>query len=67
MSAMKDVLDYIAAAEDHDLSEIIQAVLERYQVLFPQEEVLFLSLPLNDPKEREAVIRWAAELRWPSE
>lgn len=42
----------IETANDRELSQIVQAVLSRYRVLFPDEEVIFLSLPIHDREER---------------
>ena len=61
MMEKKAVLEWIAAAGDYELSEIVRATLERYRVLFPGEEVLFLSLPLDDQEERAAILRQAVE------
>ena len=47
----------IETATDRELSQIVQVVLSRYRVLFPDEEVIFLSLPLHDREERSKL--WA--------
>ena len=47
----------IETATDRELSQIVQVVLSRYRVLFPDEEVIFLSLPLHDREERAKL--WA--------
>ena len=57
----KAVLEWITSARDCELSEIVRATLERYRVLFPEEEVVFLSLPLDDQEERSAILRQAVE------
>ena len=61
MCQFQTVLSRIAAADSRELSEIVRATLERYRVLFPGEEVLFLSLPLDDQEERAAILRQAVE------
>ena len=61
MMEKKTVLEWIASARDYELSEIVLATLERYRVLFPEEEVVFLSLPLDDQEERSAILRQAVE------
>ena len=61
MIEKKAVLEWIASARDYELSEIILATLERYRLLFPEEEVVFLSLPLDDQEERSAILRQAVE------
>ena len=62
MCPFKAVLSRIAAADSQELTQIVRATLERYQVLFPEEDVLFLSLPLHDQEERAAIVRKAVEL-----
>ena len=61
MCQFQTVLSRIAAADSRELSEIVLATLERYRVLFPEEEVVFLSLPLDDQEERSAILRQAVE------
>ena len=62
MYRFKEVLSRIAAADSQELSHIVQAVLDRYSALFPEEEVLFLSLPLSNHEERAAILRKAAKM-----
>lgn len=62
MCNFQTVLSRIAAADSRELSGIVRATLDRYQALFPDEEVLFLSLPLHDQEERAAILRKAVEL-----
>ena len=61
MCQFQTVISRIAAADSRELSEIVRATLERYRVLFPEEEVVFLSLPLDDQEERSAILRQAVE------
>ena len=56
MAEQKEMLTQIASAEAQELSKIVQAVLTRYGVLFPEEEVIFLSLPKYDQAERSAIL-----------
>ena len=51
---MQKMLD---KADSTELSEVVQTVLHRYDVLFSEEEVVFLSLPKHDQKERQRIIR----------
>lgn len=50
------VLSKIRQADDLEINEIIQAVIGRYEAVFPDWEVMFLSLPKNDPAERSRSI-----------
>ena len=62
MMEIKDILTRIASASDRELTDIVRAVLARYDTLFPEEEVVFLSLPKHDQQEREAILARFAEL-----
>ena len=62
MAEQKEILAQIASAEAQELSKIVQAVLARYDVLFPEEEVIFLSLPKYDQAERSATLHRVEEL-----
>ena len=56
------IIPMIRFADEHELSLIVCALIERYRSLHPDEEVIFLSLPLDVPEEREAILRHAVEL-----
>ena len=56
MLELKDALTRINTATDRELTEIVLAILARYDVLFPEEEVFFLSLPKYDRGERDAIL-----------
>ena len=56
MLELKDALTRIDAATDRELTEIVLAILARYDALFPEEEVFFLSLPKYDRGERDAIL-----------
>ena len=54
--ALAGVLDRISHADDIEINEIIQAVIRRYQRVYPGWEVVFLALPKNDPEERKRLL-----------
>ena len=56
------VLQYIDHADDTDLSEFVQAFVARYHRLFPDYEIIFLSMPKNDPAQREWILRHALHM-----
>lgn len=56
MMELKDALTRIDSATDRELTEIVLAILARYDALFPEEEVFFLSLPKYDRGERDAIL-----------
>ena len=47
----------IGLADSSELNEIALAVLRRYDDLFAEEEVVFLSLPKHDREERKRIIQ----------
>ena len=60
---ISDVLSYIAQADDGQLNDITSALTARYKVLFPDWEVVYLSLPLQDPERREQIWELARKNR----
>lgn len=56
MMELKDTLTRIDSATDRELTEIVLAILARYDTLFPEEEIFFLSLPKYDRGERDAIL-----------
>lgn len=54
---MEDLLEKVEQADDIGISRIIRAVIRRYSRVFPDHEVVFLSLPTRDPEERQMVLR----------
>lgn len=56
MMELKDALTRIDSATDRELTEIVLAILARYDALFPEEEIFFLSLPKYDRGERDAIL-----------
>ena len=59
----KKIMYYmIERADSSELSDIVLHVLKRYQELFAEEEVVFLSLPKHDCAERSRIISAVLEL-----
>ena len=48
-----EILSYISKADDTEISEIIQAIIHRFDTLHPDDEIFFLSLPRNDLQVRQ--------------
>ena len=46
---MRDIMEEIERADDHTITRIIQAVIRRYGAVYPDQEIVFLSLPLGAP------------------
>ena len=46
------LLNRIENASDYEIGDIMQAVIRRYKNLFPGWQIIFLSVPSNDEKER---------------
>lgn len=61
MNKHNTIISEIKNADSAELSAIVQAVIARYRVLFPNEEVIFLSLSREDRAERAWTLRQAAE------
>lgn len=57
-----DVFAVIEHADDHQISQIVRAVIRRFAETRPDEEVMFLTLPQNDVEECERIIMAVLEL-----
>ena len=55
---LNQVLTYIHQADDLQVNEIIQAIVSRYRDIYPDWDITFLSLPRNDPEERNNLIQY---------
>ncbi len=47
------MLHAIERMSDLEINEVISALIRRYRICYPEEEVIFLSLPKTNPQERE--------------
>ena len=57
MNHNKELIGQIAQAPVEEIGDILQAAMERYRSLFPEEEILYLALPKNDPRERQRLLQ----------
>ena len=53
---MQALIQTIEQADGELVDEIIQALQRRYQKLYPQWEVMFLSVPREDCEERRRIL-----------
>lgn len=58
----KELLSQIRQADGAALNDIAQALTERYHILFPNDDVFFLSLPKNNPQERQRLLQMMQDL-----
>ena len=49
-------MDRISCSDDTELDKMLSAIERQYRCLFPEEEVVFLSMPQNDPQERKRIM-----------
>ena len=56
------ILDFILDADRDQLSQIVQAAVDRYSLIAPDWETAFLSFPKNDPARREQTLRSILQL-----
>ena len=59
--SLKEFRRRIQNTDDFELVAIISAIRQRYRMLHPESEILFLSVPTNDPVERTAIRQWLLE------
>ena len=60
--SMLDVLRRIAFMNDAEQSQTGSSVMGRYSTLYPKKEIIFLSLPKDDPAERRRILKDACRL-----
>ena len=54
--SIETVLDWIEQADFRQLQEAMDAIQDRFALLYPQWDILYLALPKNDPPRREALL-----------
>ena len=60
---LEDIILFISQADDTQLNEITSALTARYKTLFPDWEVVYLVLPLQDLERREQIWELARKNR----
>ena len=58
---LEDVLKRIAVADDCEISEIMEAIWQRFHTAFPDWDVFYLSCPKNDPLQRQQTLEALTE------
>ena len=58
---LAQVLTFIRQSDDTQANEIIHALIARYKEVHPDWDLTFLSLPKNNPTERQNMIQRAIE------
>jgi len=56
MSSINSLLKMIEEADESRISEIIGAVIRRYNTLYPDWEVFFYSVPRKNSEERRKAV-----------
>lgn len=60
---LQNCIRTIEKASDSQITEIIQAVIHRYGLAFPDEEIIFLSLPKEPSARQETLELFLRKLR----
>ena len=53
------VLNFIQGADDTELNQMLDAIAERYKIVHPDYDIIFLSLPHGDPQARKRLLTFA--------
>ena len=53
---MEALMDRIWELSPGELDEVFEEVLNRKRTLYPDEEILYMTLPKNNPEERNRMI-----------
>ena len=59
---LDELCQRIRLAGPEEINDILQAAFERYRNLFPNDEILYLSLPKNNPQERQRLLQMLQNL-----
>ncbi len=59
---LDELCQRIRLANPEEINDILQAAFERYRILFPNDEILYLSLPKNNPQERQRLLQMIQNL-----
>lgn len=59
---LDELCQRIRLANPEEINDILQAAFERYRILFPNDEILYLSLPKNNPQERQRLLQMMQNL-----
>lgn len=54
---LQNLLDGILCADARELSCILDAVMERFSELFPEQELMSITVPGSDPDQQIAVLQ----------
>lgn len=60
MEDIESALRLVQNADPQDIQRLCHEVMARYRLLFPDSEIMFLSLPKNDPVERSRLVELLA-------
>ena len=53
---LNNLLRRIQIASNFELNQIIKLLLHTYSNRYPDQDIIFLSLPKNDPDERQRIL-----------
>lgn len=59
---LDELCQRIRHAGPEEINDILQTAFERYRILFPNDEILYLSLPKNNPQERQRLLQMIQNL-----
>ena len=57
MNDLETLLDRIGELPSGQVWEVLEAVMERYRILFPEYELLLMSVPKEDTPERRRQLK----------
>jgi len=58
---LEDILTRIETADDHEINQIMVAVRKRFQIAFPDWEVIYLSCRKDDAIQRQQTLDYLLE------
>ena len=58
---LNDVLHWIESMNSAEMDEILSAIISRYSLLYPENELIYLFLPRNAMEERKQILQLVKE------
>ena len=53
---LNDVIRWIESMNSAEMDAILSAIIDRYSLLYPESELIYLFLPRNDMVERKQIL-----------
>ena len=60
--SLQELISRIQKADDIEINEMMGAIRQRYQKLFPDWEIIYLAFPKKDPAARQVLLDYLTRM-----